>query len=82
MSIDAALSKPFVQLDLRAANNSRLTTAIADMRHAENLPDCLVSTPRFHEGIEAAKMVGPDYTIHNQNNIGGWLLEKNALAYK
>ena len=44
MSIDAALSKPFVQSDLRAANNSRLTTAIADMCHAENLQDCLAGT--------------------------------------
>ena len=82
MSIDAAFSKNFVQTDLRAANNSRLTTAIADMCHAENLPDRLVSTARFKEVIEAAKMVGPDYKLPNRNDIGGWLLEKNALAYK
>ena len=27
-------------------------------------------------------MIGPDYKIPNQNDIGGWLLQKNALAYK
>ena len=42
MSIDAALPKQFIQADLRAANNARLTTVVADMCHAENLQDCLV----------------------------------------
>ena len=80
--IDAALSKLFVQSDLRAVNNSRLTTAIADMCNAQNLQDRLVGTRIFHEVIEAVKMVGPDYNIPNRNDIGGWLLQKNTLAYK
>ena len=82
MSIDAALSKPVAHADLRAANNARLTTAIADMCHAENLQDRLVGTPRFREVIEAAKMVGPDYKIPNRKDIGGCLLKENVAVYK
>ena len=82
MSIDAALSKPVAHADLRAANNARLTTAIADMFHAENLQDRLIGTHRFREVIEAAKMVGPDYKLPNRNDIGGFLLKQNSAGYK
>ena len=82
MSIDAALSKPVAHADLRVANNARLITAIADMCHVENLQDRLVDTHRFHEVIEAAAMVGPNYKIPNREDIGGYLLKENADVYK
>lgn len=82
MAISTALSKPVVHADLRAANNARLTTAIADLWHAENIPDRTVMTPRFKEVIDAARMVGMDYKLPNRNHIGGYLLQENAAAYK
>ena len=39
MAIDAALSRPQVQQDLRALNSFNLTLAIADLFHAKNLSD-------------------------------------------
>ena len=80
MSIDAALSKPVAHADLRAANNARLTTAIADMCHAENLQDHLVGTHRFREVIKATKMVGPDYELPNQKDSGGFLLKEKCYC--
>ena len=84
MSVDAALSKPVAHADLLAANNARLTTAIADMCHAKNLQDRLVGTHRFPEVIEAAKMVGPDYKLSSRKDIGigGFLFKENAAVYK
>ena len=82
MSIDAALTKPVVHQDLRAANNAALTTAIADFWHAENIPDRAVDSARFKNIISRARLVGPDYKHPNRKDIGGCLLDENASAYK
>ena len=82
MSIDTALAKPVVHGSLRSANNARLTTAIADLCHAENLPDRVVGCARFQEVIDAAKMVGADWRMPSRKDIGGSLLKVNAAAYK
>ena len=81
MLIDAAFSKLVFHANLRAANNARLTTAVADLCHANNVPDRLVGTPQFKEVIDAAKMVDADYKLPDQKVIGGYLLKENVAAY-
>ena len=82
MSIDAALTRPVVQGDLRSANNAALTSAVADFWHAENIADRAVETARFQNVIERARYVGADYRLPNRADIAGCLLDVNARAYQ
>ena len=82
MSIDAALTRPVIQKDLRAANNAALTTAVADFFHAENIADRALETARFQNVIDRARCVGSDYRLPNRKDIAGCLLDVNAGAYK
>ena len=82
MAIDAALSKRVVDGDLRARNNTNLTTAIVDLCHAENIPDRIVGTTRFKKVIDYARLVGPDYMLPSRKDVGGCFLDENAKAYK
>lgn len=82
MSIDAALTRPVIHQDLRAANNAALTAAVANFWHVENIADRAVETARFHNVIDRARYVGSDYKLPNRRDIAGCLPDKNAGAYK
>jgi len=77
-SIDAAMeSQQYNQRDIRVSNNSKLTMAIADFFHCNNVPDSVVEDPRFKRMIQLAKCVGSDYKFPNRKQIGGDLLDLN-----
>ncbi len=57
--------------------------AIADFFHCENIPDAVVKLPRFIRLVRMCRLVGEDFIVPNQKQIGGDLLDLNyANVYK
>ena len=68
--------------DVRVVNHALLTTSIADLFHAHNIPDSVVESPRFMKLLECARAVGQAYRCPNRHDIGGDLLEVNFKNYR
>lgn len=80
--IHAAMTRPSVDGDLRKANHTALTTGIAGFFHAHNISDHTVESQRWLHVLQCARSMGSIYKCPNRNDIGGDLLNINALNYK
>ena len=82
LDIHAAMTRPSRDGDLRKVNHTALTTAIADFFHAHNISDHTVESQRWLHVLQCARSVGSNYKCPNRKDIGGDLLNINALNYK
>ena len=81
--ISAAMIRPLTNGDLRAANHTALTTAIAIFFHAHNIVSGhTVESRRWLHMPECARAVGATYKCPNCKDIGGDLLNINPKNYK
>ncbi len=72
-----------MNLDIRKSNNATVETAIANFFHCKNIPDAVVELPRFIRLVCVCCLVGEDFVVPNQKQIGGDLLDLNyANVYK
>jgi hypothetical protein len=72
-----------MNLDIRKSNNASVEMAIADFFHCKNIPDAVVEPPRFIRLVRVCRLVGEDFIVPNQKQIGGDLLDLNyANVYK
>ena len=65
------------QSDVRTAINARLEMAIADLILSDNLPDCVVESPRFQLVLQHARSVDSTFKIPSCKKIGAELLDIN-----
>jgi hypothetical protein len=66
-----------MNLDIRKSNNATVEMAIADFFHWENIPDTVVDSPRFIRLVRMCRLVGEDFIVPNQKQIGGDLFDLN-----
>jgi hypothetical protein len=72
-----------MNLDIWKSNNATVEMAIADYFRCENIPDAVVELPRFIRRVRVCHLVGEDFIVPNQKQIGGDLLDLNyANVYK
>ncbi len=66
-----------MNLDIRKSNNATVEMAIANFFHCKNIPDAVVESPRFIRLVHLCRLVGEDFIVPNQKQIGGDLLDLN-----
>ncbi len=72
-----------MNLDIWKSNNATIEMAIADFFHCKKYPDAVVKLPRFIRLVCVCHLVGEDFIVPNQKQIGGDLLDLNyANVYK
>jgi hypothetical protein len=72
-----------MNLNVWKSNNATVEMAIADFFHCKNIPDSVVELPRFIRLLRVCRLVGEDFVVPNQKQIGGDLLDLNyANVYK
>jgi hypothetical protein len=60
-----------MNLDIRKSNNATDEMAIANFFHCKNIPDAVVELPRFIQLVRVCHLVGEDFVVPNQKQIGG-----------
>ncbi len=63
-----------MNLDIQKSNNATVVMAIADYFHCENIPDAVVELPRFIRLIRMCCLVGEDFVVPHQKQIGSGYL--------
>ncbi len=72
-----------MNLDIRKSNCATVEMAIADFFHCKNIPDAVVELPIFIQLIRVCRLVGEDFVVPHQKQIGGELLDLNyAYVYE
>ncbi len=66
-----------MNLDIWKSNKVTVEMAIADFLHCKNIPDAVVELPRFIRLVRVCHLVGEDFVVPNQKQIGGDLLDLN-----
>ncbi len=66
-----------MNLNIQKSNNATVEMAIADFFHCKNIPDAVVESPRFIQLVLVCRLVGEDFVVPNQKQIGGDLLDLN-----
>jgi hypothetical protein len=72
-----------MNLDIWKSNNATVEMAIANFFQCKNVPDAVVELPRFIWLLRVCCLLGEDFVVPNQKQIGGDLLDLNyANVYK
>ncbi len=72
-----------MNLDIRKSNNATIEMAIANFFHCKNILDAVVESTRFIQLVRVCRLVGEDFVVPHQKQIGGELLDLNyANVYK
>jgi hypothetical protein len=66
-----------MNLDIQKSNNATVEMAIANFFHCKNIPDAAVESSRFIRLVRMCRLVGEDFVVPNQEQIGGDLLDLN-----
>ncbi len=66
-----------MNLDIWKSNNATVKMAIANFFHCKNIPDAVVESPRFIRLVRVCRLVGEDFVVRHQKQIGGELLDLN-----
>jgi hypothetical protein len=66
-----------MNLDIWKSNNATVEMAFANFFHCKNIPDAVVELPRFIWLIWVCRLVGKDFVVPHQKQIGGELLDLN-----
>ncbi len=68
-----------MNLDIRKSKNATVEMAIADADffHCENIPGAVAKSPRFIRLVRMCRLVGEEFIVPNQKQIGGYLLDLN-----
>jgi hypothetical protein len=59
-----------MNLDIWKSNNATVEMAIANFFHCKNIPDAVVELPRFIQLVRMCCLVGEDFVVPNQKQIG------------
>ncbi len=59
-----------MSLDIRKSNNATVEMAIASFFNCKNIPDAVVKLPRFIRLVRVCRLVGEDFFVPNQKQIG------------
>jgi hypothetical protein len=80
---DHLLDPLTMNLDIRKSNNATIEMAIANFFHCKNILDAVVESTRFIQLVRVCRLVGEDFVVPHQKQIGGELLDLNyANVYK
>jgi hypothetical protein len=66
-----------MNMGIQKSNNATIEMAIADFFHCKNIPDSVVELPTFIRLVRMCCLVGEDYGVAHQKQIGGELLYIN-----